>query len=225
MEERIYTNIIESFLEINHLKSVKTFYIERLDDEQKKDILNYHVIEYVFEGVQSKRNQEYYRELFNKFVSHVKEIVFNNQYNYIFIKESFIKKASRLRSYKGFIDKGKLTGDNFIEKESFIGDSESVFMFIGLLDSFNFNYLVDYFFDSDNSFIISSNEEFNLNNTLNKLSDLIITKNDGILNYLDVIFKICKNKNFIYRTGGDGGEEYWSLQKFYNRSCLSCKTQ
>ena len=86
---------------------------------------------------------------------------------------------------------------------------------IALINDNNFDYLISNFlFDDSRSFIISTSKNYLDEIVLDKIIKTFEIKFSSVqINYLKIINTLCQTNDTIFRIGGDGGEEYWSLQE------------
>jgi hypothetical protein len=140
---------------------------------------------------------------------------------FIFAIEHNSSVISKLRSYKGFIDKSKVEGGLFLEKEILVSNKESRFAFIGALSNLNFTYLTKFIFDSHYCFLISSENDYINEVNLEELASFFPLRGTTHINFLKAMIELCRKGDFIYRIGGDDGEEYWSLQVMKEKGSVS----
>lgn len=173
---------------------------------------DYLMFEVISEGVNSHRTEEFFGQKLLDFKRLNIDFLEHNQKNSFLIWiEHGAENKSRLRSYKGGLDKSKI-GNSFIQIEQSVTEITSLFMTIIKLDELN-DYLFELFLDDSNCFIINS--PFNLlsKETLERVLDNCQVDYSVLsISYLDLMGEFCLNDQFIQKLGGDSGEEYWSLQ-------------
>ena len=183
--------------------------LDELDD--------YIIEEVIFDGVFSSRDQLVYKNRLNLF----RELCltnFNNQNSnlYLFVFENIIEYKTKLRSRKGFVDK-KVMSNEFIENEVTVYEDMSIFITLCKIIDFN-TYLFDLFLNDKNCFIVCTDENlFTEKSIIEMYNCLIKSKNTIDINYLNLMKRFCKRNSFIYKVGGDNGEEYWSFQTLKKR--------
>lgn len=206
MKVNIYPDIIKSYNNVNALKRDVSLPIDKFNS---KDI---GVCELEFD-IKSIQNEEKLNEI-------VLDLLIRfNFFLQCFVCEDSFKSKSRVRSFKGIVDRA-------INKESYVQIEFDDFnmnksLFCGILN-FNLNtydYINRAFSDSDTSFILGCKDktlkkDFLLENTYSKALN---NHNDVCLNYLKLFEEYCTNKkNILIRSGGDGINDF-TIQIFYNK--------
>lgn len=215
MRKNTYRDLLLSYNDYNAWKTEDSFPIKYNEDFQVRD---YCVEEYIFEGVGSNRSQVLFEILVEKFKTEIVKI-FEEDLNegrhlYLFTIEYKANQRSRLRSYKGFVDKKLFENTPHLEEEIIINEKMSRFVSVFEYRSLYFENLSQYFFDSSTSFIISSKQNYFNSKFIEKIINLQKKDENSELNYLALMLEFCSAGDFIYRIGGDNGEEYWSIQRF-----------
>ncbi len=163
----------------------------------------------------SKRNQNTYDVLIKKFKKEIKEILIEDKKSkYLILIEKSPNLVSRVRTYKGIIDKNIISIEDYIQFEKRLDKNQSrITTLIKFKDSY-FNYLVNLMFDDTNCFLISSYENYFESIFIDEFMRLFNVNGWTHINYLSCMFKYCVKGDYIYRIGGNDGEEFWSLQIF-----------
>lgn len=207
-----YRSLERDFFEYNALKTDTSFPINNIK------VADFDLIEFVYEVRINKENFEEELFVFNKILADL--VLSSSKNTFLFGIEHQVKEISRIRSFKGLIDKKRINIDEYIEKEVLISENKSIITFVAKLNSNNINYLINFFHDDSTSFIIASNEEYLNENFIIKIMSLINIKNQIEINYVNVINSFCTKGDIVFRIGGDSGESYWSLQKFTSANNL-----
>ena len=211
IEKKIYADLLNEKLEFNSFKKDLSFNTDDLDIIELSYLNKYQISETFFYG-----NNDFDQSL-NFFKTGLrKRLLFKSVYQ--FVCEHKPAGVSKLRSYKGIIDKTKIITSNVIQCETMISDKASIFTALiklqfELLD----DYFFDYFLDSSTSFVfIPDTENFDMTCDFNNkiASQYISIDGTAELNYLKLMLKYCSLGFKLYRVGGDGTGGYWSLQEF-----------
>lgn len=215
-----HTDFQKAYLDYNAWKTDSSFPIKSVTNDCIKKLNEYEIIEYIFKGVGYDRDQFLYEEKLKQFLKCINAELFKEERNnlYLYSIEHKKQNLSRLRSYKGLLDKKKVIEQHYFQTESKLEQGQTIISFICTLLETNVDYLLKFFFDDTTCFVIKSN-----NNYLNKeFLDLILStlnlSGNIQLDYLKLLLLFCQNNDIIYRIGGDSGEEYWSLQKFLKKA-------
>ncbi len=213
MEIITHKNLINDYINYNSWKSEESFPLIQKDEPFFKEIEDYEIVEYIFEGMKSKRSKENFDHLIYYFKEGIKNILEQDKkIKYIFAIEKSSSPISRIKSYKGLIDKNEVIGGDYIEKEVLLNENESRIAFVIRLNESNFDYLTKFIFDYTNCFIISSESNYINEFFIEKTLSLFNINGWTHINYLNIMLQFCFKDDFIYRIGGNDGEEYWSLQ-------------
>jgi len=208
-----YKNLIEDILSFNAWKSIESFPIAQLDSEGVNALKKFEIVEYIFDGMQSQRGEDKFRSMIDIFVKELSNILNRDKRpKYLFAIEHSSSSVSKLRSYKKFADSSKFETNRLFEKEFFISDRESRFAFICTVAESNFSYLTKFLFDSSYCFIIGSEDDLVNENSLDRITSLFRLSGTTHIDFLQAMLEFCSAGDYIYRIGGDDGEEYWSLQ-------------
>ena len=211
MVKRIYKDLVNEYQYFNSWKSEESFPIKTIDGAE---LSQFKIIEYVFEGMLSNRTQQSFNELIVNFKEEIIKILENNKMNnYLFSTENGSSTITRIRSYKGLIDKYKIDKSKFIQKEYILNINESKIAFVAILNKSSFDYLSTFLFDSTSSFIISTNSNYLNELFLDDVTAVLNMNGWTHINMLNVMLKFCIKGDIVYRIGGNDGEDYWSLQE------------
>lgn len=207
-----HRNIKKDYLKYNCWKTEKSFPIENIE---KEFLSRFCVQEYIFTGIFSNRTKENFDNKLNRFKDGVANILNKENKNiYLFKIEHKPKIINRIRSYKGLINKKEIPNSFYNEKEIIINERESIIAAVLSFDN-NLVKIEDHIpFDSSNSFLISTSNNY-LNETfISDIINLFDINNYIDINYWNLIFTYCQNGDNVFRIGGNNGEDYWSLQRF-----------
>ncbi|UGU17913.1 hypothetical protein LS482_08535 [Sinomicrobium kalidii] len=138
--------------------------------------------------------------------------------SYLFICEFSQQQKSKIRSYKGFIQKEfKLSSDYCFELEVGLSEDYSMFGTLIELKQDVIHMASKFFISNTNSFIISFGEKIkNKESFIRKIVNeyIVSDSNSSYIDYAKLILDFCSEKCIIYRTGGDGGSSEISFQAF-----------
>ena len=208
-----HKNLFKDYLQYNAWKSEESFPILKENKQIIDELIKYEIVAYVFEGMQSERNESNFAKLITVFKKEILELLSQDKgLKYIFAIEHNSSPISKLRSYKGFVNSSEVGRNLLFEKEIFISNHESRFAFISVLTESNFTYFTKFIFDNHYCFLISTENNYANEILLEKIVSLFPLKGTTHINFLNVIIEFCKKGDFVYRIGGNDGEEYWSLQ-------------
>ena len=139
----------------------------------------------------------------NSIIAYFNSLFFNK---FIFVTESFIQTSNRVRSFKGIVNKSLLDKSDYIQMEVPILENYTLFGAIIKIDLININYLLNFFKNSETSFIISGESLENIMSE-NFIKSIIINmmnhKGTSNINYLKLISQLCLEGHIIHRIGGD----------------------
>lgn len=146
----------------------------------------------------------------------------SNKNCFLFSMEPFGQYASKSRSYKGFFKKERpLKNAGFIETETILTETETIFAGLVELDSSIIDSVIDgYFYNSQNNFIICGPQAFIFNNLfIDRIVKNSIQKNSvASINYAMLMLDYLRKDVLIIRAGGDGGDVCNSIQFFLHKS-------
>ena len=208
----IYNDILNEKQEFNAFKVNSSFPTNELNATELISLKKCSIAETFFYGNNN------FDQTFDFFKTGLKERLIDKLV-YLFICEHKPSKVTKLKSYKGLVDKTKISPDNFVQCETMIDDKASLLSALikiqyELLD----DYFLDFFLDSSRSFVFDPRiEDFRLNCGFNNeiVSQCISIDETVEINYLRLMLNYCPLGFDIYRVGGDGVGGYWSLQKFF----------
>jgi len=208
-----HKDLIEDLLSFNAWKSDESFPVAQLDSEGMNTLRKFEIVEYIFDGMQSQRSESKFRSLIDAFKIELRNILNQDKrIKYLFAIEHSSSLVSKLRSYKKFVDSSKFESGHIFEKEIYVSDRESRFAFVCTVTDANFSNLTKFLFDSTYCFLISSKDDLVNESSLDRITSLFRLSGTTHVNFLKVMFEFCSAGDYIYRIGGDSGEEYWSLQ-------------
>lgn len=145
----------------------------------------------------------------------IKNIIVPDKITIALIVDSEIKPVSKLRSYKGILDKKLKEQSEYLEKEIAIRDNQTIIGNLVVVTNENIKNILDNYFGNSNTccFLLFGND-FNFQKDFlnNILKDCMIHTQTSVLNYFSLC-KLLKQKEQIIRIGGDGYDEV-SLQIF-----------
>ncbi|WP_338768445.1 hypothetical protein WAF17_07825 [Bernardetia sp. ABR2-2B] len=214
-----YTDFQNKYSDYNAWKPSNAFTIHNTTNNCIEQLYKYEIVEQVFNGVGHTRDSILYAKKLHKFQNGLIQEFSKQERNntYIYVIEHKKKKLSRIRSYKGLVDKKKIAPSNYCQNEFMLEHNETIISFITSLIGENVVQLLEYFFDDSTCFVIKSDEDYLNVDFLNLvLSTLDLTGNIE-LDYLKLLCLFCNKNDIIYRIGGNSGEDYWSLQKFIKK--------
>lgn len=204
-------DVLKDYSDYNAWKSKESFNYEN----EKRICSNEFVIkEYIFDGLNGSRDEFAFKNKIKVFTEEIINLLFNEKRVFIFVIEPSAKPISKLRSYKKYLrteDK-----ENVIEKEYF-DNAYSRFASIIKVDKSNCFELMAYFFNSNYSFVYTTNDDNKVVDEcfLDKIVAIVNSKHYSHINLYDVMINLTDNSSKVFRIGGNDGEEYWSLQEFY----------
>ena len=218
-----HKDFIIDYFEYNAWKTEASFPILKASDEEVSRLKKYCLIEFMSEGVMSDRSSSNFELKLENFKKEVIYEIFNQQRDNIFLFsiEHKLKQKTRIRSYKGLVDKSRVDKKDYCQLETDFENNNSIISFVAKVNSNNFDYLLNFFLDDSTCFIIKTNNNYLNEEFLDKaLSCITIVESSIEINYLKLILLFGSDNDIIYRIGGDSGDEYWSLQKFFkNDNC------
>ncbi|WP_026995304.1 hypothetical protein [Flectobacillus major] len=212
-------DITKDFLLYNVWKSDESFPIKKINENSKiKELQNFEIREYLFEGMRSNRNQNNFISLLNDFKNQILAHILNQRRNvFLFGLESESNVISKIRSYKGLIDRQVINSELFIQKEQILSNNQSRFAFVARIKENNFDYLSRFFFDYTNSFIITTHNDYLNNKFIDDICFLQRLEGWTHIDLLNIMLVFCPQGDILYRIGGNDGEDYWSLQEFVKK--------
>lgn len=204
-------NISKDYSAYNAWKSKESFSYE---NEERICSNEFVIKEYIFEGLNGNRDEFVFKNKIKVFTEEIISLLFNEKRAFMFVIEPSAKPISKLRSYKKYLrieDK-----ENVIEKEYF-DDAYSRFASIIKVNKSNYFELMAYFFNSNYSFVYTTNDDSKVVDEcfLDKIVAIVNSKHYSHINLYDVVINLSDNSSKVFRIGGNDGEEYWSLQEFY----------
>jgi len=212
MDTRIYTDLANEKLEFNAYKNDLSFAVHGLNAAELTTLGQCSVAETLFYG-----NGNFDQSLAG-FKNGLKERLLTEKL-YLFICEHKPTKISKLKSYKGLIDKKKIANERFIECEILTKSSMSILTAIVNVQFESLeDYLFDFFLDSSISFAFTSgNADFEPRCSFNQelVDQCIFVKETVEINYLQLTLRYCSRGFKFFRVGGDGVGGYWSIQEFF----------
>jgi hypothetical protein len=212
MQVRLYTDLINERLEFNAYKSDSSFDIRDLKANQLIALSKCSIAETLFYG-----NNDFDQSL-KAFKNGLRERLLSEPV-YLFICEHKPTKTSKLKSYKGLIDKAQITNTKFIECEILTDKGMSVLtVVIKLRLELLQDYFFDFFLDSSRSFVFIPNiYDFEMECNFNQdvVDHCILIQETVEIKYLQLMLKYCPLGFKFFRVGGDGVGGYWSLQQFF----------
>ena len=204
-------NISKDYSAYNAWKSKESFSYE---NEERICSNEFVIKEYIFDGLNGNRDEFVFKNKIKVFTEEIISLLFNEKRAFMFVIEPSAKPISKLRSYKKYLrieDK-----ENVIEKEYF-DDAYSRFASIIKVNKSNYFELMAYFFNSNYSFVYTTNDDSKVVDEcfLDKIVAIVNSKHYSHINLYDVVINLTDNSSKVFRIGGNDGEEYWSLQEFY----------
>jgi hypothetical protein len=215
----VYEDLISQLNEYNCWRPNACFPIHQLGFTDKGLLGGYAIREYIFTGIQSERSQEKFEALLTSFTLGVKEILNEDaKTKYLFVIEPEPKSISKVRTYKGLIQKGLIKDENMLENEFMLDETISRIASVAVVDNDNLDKLFNLFLDDATCFIISSKNDYLNKIFLQRVMDLVEMDRWSHIDMLKISMHFCPQGDFVYRVGGDGGEHYMSLQRIYHKT-------
>lgn len=216
---RQYPDLLQASAFLHAWKLPDTFPIDTISVQAKKQLQQIQGIEVVFAGTQGEEDR--FDALLDTFFQYVTKTVFAfSMPAYLFICEPEMAIKSRLRSYKGIFYQSKLyRSPRTLEHEVDRADNLSIILGMIALSEDNISNALDFFLQSDRSFIISSTDEkvFTQAFLVTIAQSVLQFPYYAKINYLELVLRQCTQGDIIYRMGGDGGDQEISLQIFLHR--------
>lgn len=208
-----YYNLVDDFKEYNSWKSDESFSTKGYNVSDLTQ--NFSIKEYIYEGFMSNRSQDIFEVKIKVFKEAIKEKILSNKNKaYLFVIEPCSNIISKIRSYKGLLNKNIVNISNYIEKEYILNEKESRIAAVIEITNSNFDYITTHLFDSATSFTVTSKNNYISEDFLNHVISFVQMKGCHHINLFPLILEYGKNENRLYRIGGNDGEDYWSLQEF-----------
>ncbi len=216
-----HKDLKKGYFDYNAWKPDSAFPIQTVAPEYIADLDSYQIIEYIFNGVGCERDEVLYAEKLEKFRNGLVAEFLEKERDNVFLYsiEHRKKSPSKLRTFKGLIDKKKVDQGLFVQAEIKLRDDQTIISFIASLVEGNVDYLSNFFLDDSTCFVIKSNNDYLNKEFLNLILSTLNLNGNTQLDYLKLLHLFCSKSDIIYRIGGDSGEDYWSLQKFIKTSC------
>ncbi len=218
-----YRDLEKDYYEYNAWKTDETFKFYDFDKFNKELINQYMIVEYIFEGVRSQREENVFNQKLHIFKQGLRDEIRNNlrKNNYLILFEKTPKPKNKLRSYKGLVNKKKIDLKNFLQYEVTLKSELTIISLIAIINEKNFEYLINYFFDDTICFVIKSDHNYLKKDFLNKIIFDFYIKGNIQINYAKLLINPLLKDDILYRIGGNGGEDYWSIQKFIKKGGIS----
>jgi hypothetical protein len=213
----IYEDLLNKRSDIHAWKSSESYSIELLTNEEIENMTKFNAVEVCFMGVGDERNL--YDSLYRAFDDFIIKYVLSLDVQfYLFISEFKPQLKNKIRTYKGIVPK-EIDRTDFIQLEIPIVEEYTLLSSIIKLHNGNIKNLVELFYDSSRSFIITSKQrDFFTEQTLSSIVlNNMLHKGTSVINYLKIISKYCDLGDIIYRVGGDGGNKEIDFQVFCER--------
>lgn len=214
-----YRDLEKDYYEYNAWKTDVAFRFYDFDEFSKKLVNQYMIVEDIFEGVCSQREENIFNQKLQIFKRGLRDEIRNDlrKNNYLILLENTPKHQSKLRSYKGLINKKEIESKNFLQYENPLESGLTIISLVAILNEENFEYLINYFFDDAICFMVKSDHNYLRKDFLNKVVSDICIKGNIQINYAKLLTNPLFKDDILYRIGGNGGEEYWSIQKFVKK--------
>jgi len=214
-----YIDFHEEYFDYNAWKPDSAFLINNLSSELTIRLNNYKIIEQTFNGIGYQRDENLYSDLLQKFKTGlIKEFSKKERTNvFLYSIEHKKKLISKIRTFKGLLDKNKIKQKLYFQSENKLDNNYSIISFIAILLKDDTDFLLKYFFDDSTCFVVKSDNDYLNKEFLDLIHSTIDLSNNVQLDYLKLLFLFCNKDDIIYRIGGNSGEEYWSLQKFIKK--------
>lgn len=165
--------------------------------------------------LEQKNIEKYSNGDIDDLVTELMEFVFSDglDNNYQVCIEHSAEPRTRVRSYKGIINKKGIEGD-YVETEIPFSNRTVIGSIIKLSEK-NFKQNIEKFWDRGTSFILSSQRDYFSDRFLIDLIEKYRNKNIRTsLNYLELILKFCGSGDIIIKVGGYASDSTLNIDVF-----------
>lgn len=214
-----YRDLEKDYNEYNAWKPLDSFRLDDFNESNKRLVNQYIIQEYVYDGVWSQREERMFNRKLRIFLNGLRDEIRNNlrKNNYLILLEDSPKHQNKIRSYKGLINKKKIESKNFLQSEFPLESGLTIIFLVAILNEENFEYLINYFFDDAICFIVKSDQNYLRKSFLENFFSNIYIKGNVQINYASLLINPLFKDDILYRIGGNGGDDYWSIQKFVKK--------